>query len=444
MDPTLVTATMFGILIVCILLGVPLAFALGSVGVIFTIALWGWDGLYVVGARTLATMSSEVLICVPLFILMGALLQHAGMADALYTMVHRWAGKLPGALAMGTVVICYFIGAMSGITGAAAVSLGLIAIPSMLKRNYDKKLAAGTVAGGSTLCLIVPPSITMVIFCAMSLLSIGQLFMAGVLPGVVIAGLFIAYLLVQGIRHPDRMPPLPEQERRAITLKDKISSTAVVFPTLLIIASVLGSIFTGMATPNEAAAVGVVATIAVSALYHRFTWKVIKGASVEALKSSAMIMWILVGAHIFSSVYHALGASRFIQSILVGWGLSRWYVLGLVLFIVLVMGMFIDSTPIIVLIVPLVFPIVVSLGFNATWFGLVFNIAIMIGYLSPPFGLVLFYIKSVCPPEVSMGDLYRSVIPFIVLELISIGIFIAFPNIVLWLPRLIIGRHIVG
>lgn len=444
MDPALVTAAMFGMLVVCILLGVPLAFALGSVGVIFTIALWGWSGLYVVGARTLATMSSEILICVPLFILMGALLQYAGMADALYTMVHRWAGKLPGALAMGTVVICYFIGAMSGVTGAAAVSLGLIAIPSMLKRNYDKKVAVGTVAGGSTLCLIVPPSITMVLFCAMSLLSIGQMFIAGVLPGAVIAGLFIAYLLVQGIRHPDRMPPLPEQERRAITLKDKITSTAVVFPTLFIIASVLGSIFTGMATPNEAAAVGVVATIAVSALYHRFNWKVIKGASVEALKSSVMIMWILVGAHIFSSVYQALGANQFIEDILLGLGLSPWYVLGLVLFIVLVMGMFIDAAPIIVLVVPLVFPIMVSLGFNALWFAIVFNIAVMIGYLSPPFGLVLFYIKGVCPPEVSMGDIYRSVIPFIVLELISIGILIAFPNIILWLPRLVIGRRIVG
>jgi len=442
MSVGLITLLMFASLFVCIALGIPIAFALGSVGIIFTTCLWGWRGLYVVAARCWYTMLSPTLVAVPLFILLGALLQRAGLADALYDVVYKWAGKVRGALAMGTVVICVFIGAMSAVSGAAAVSLGLIAIPSMLKRNYNKIVAVGTVAGGATLCLIVPPSITLILFGAMSNVSIGQLFIAGIIPGILLASLFMIYLAIQAKRHPEQMPPLPPEER--VSLKVKAKSTLGVLPTVAVIVVVLGSIFTGMATPTEAASVGAVATMGAAAIFHKLNLGLIKTSSIAALKSTSMVLWILVGAYIFAAVYQALGATEFIEGFLLGIGVSRWFMLGVILLIVLVLGMFISAGAIVIMLVPIAMPLIEAAGFNILWFAILFNVAIMIGYLSPPFGLVLFYMKGVCPEGITMGDIYRAVLPFIVLELIGMGILILFPEIILWLPRLIMGEVIVG
>jgi tripartite ATP-independent transporter DctM subunit len=442
MEAGLVTILMFGSFILCIMMGVPLAWGLGSVGIIFTIWLWGVPGLYVVAARTLATMSSPTVIAVPLFILMGTMLQYSGLADALYTMVHRWAGRMRGALAMGTIVICILIGAMSGISGAAAISLGMIALPSMLKRNYDKRLSIGTIAGGSTLCLLIPPSITLILFGAMSNVSIGQMFIAGVVPGLLLASLFIIYLAIKAWLQPELMPALAVEER--VSRKEKIGSLIAALPVLIVIVGVLGSIFTGAATPTEAAAVGAVLTIGTSALYGRLNWQLIRTSTIQAMKVNAMVMWILVGAHVFSSVYQALGATEYINSFILGMEASRWVVLSGILLIVLVMGMFIDPGAIVIVVVPIAVPILEKLGFNILWFAILFNIAIMIGYLSPPFGLVLFYMKGVCQQveiqeTITIGDIYRAVLPFVAIEIFAIVLLMIFPEIVLWLPRLVMG-----
>lgn len=443
MSVGLITLFMFVSLFACLATGVPIAFALGGVAVISTALLWGGQGLYVIFARTWSTMFSEVLLCVPLFIFLGQILLGSGLADALYTMIYRWAGKLRGALAMGTTAICVPIGAMSAISGAAAISLGLIAIPSMLKRNYDKVITVGTVAGASTLCLIVPPSITLILFGALSNVSIGQLFIGGVIPGVLLALLFIIYLAIQALRHPALMPALPPEER--VPLKEKVKSTLVVVPTLGIIMAVLGTIFLGVATPTEAAAVGVVACLVVSVFYRRLSWKLLKKAITETTKITAMVMWILIAAYGFAATYQALGAAEWFEDILLGMGGRSWIIVPLVLLIALILGMFIDPGAICALLVPLVVPILVEIGhFHILWFAMLFNIALMIGYLSPPFGLVLFYMKSVCPAEITITDIYRSVIPFIVLEIVGMGIIAAFPDIVLWLPRLVMGIKIVG
>ncbi|MBA7668125.1 C4-dicarboxylate TRAP transporter large permease protein DctM [subsurface metagenome] len=243
LSPEIVTLLMFGCLLLGLAIGIPISFALGAVGAGFGIWLWGWDGCYVVFSRNWALMNTSILMAVPLFILMGTILQGSGLADALFSMIHRWAGALPGGLAIGAVVVCVFFGAMSGLTGAAAISLGLVALPAMLKRGYSKHIAVGTIAGGSTLCVMIPPSVIMIFVALFGEISVGQMFIAGILPGLLIATLFIIYLFITAKRHPEQAPPVPPEERG--DWKGKIASLSAGLPTVLVIALVLGTIFTG-------------------------------------------------------------------------------------------------------------------------------------------------------------------------------------------------------
>lgn len=438
----LITGLMFGLFLMTLALGIPLVFSLGAIAVAFAWALWGPQGLYVVAVQTFGVISKEIFVAVPLFIFMGNLLQRSGTADALYEMMYRWSGRLPGGLAIGTIAVSTLIAAMSGVAGAAAVSLGLFALPSMLDRGYSKSVAMGCIMGGATLAILIPPSVTMVIFGTFSLMSIGQFFIAGVMPGIMIAIMFIIYLIGASIRNPKIAPPLPP-ERRA-SWKEKFASLIAMLPALLVIASVLGSIFTGAATPSEAAGVGVVGTLVVAAIYRQLNWKMVKESCFRTVRVTSMVMWIIIGASIFAAVYQRLGASQLMRSLLVGQELSPMLIMAGILVLILIMGMFLDSVAIIILLVPIVCPTVVDLGFNLLHFATLFIVAIMVGYLTPPFGLCLFYMRGVAPPEISTGEIYRAVIPYIGILLIALVILTVFPDITLWLPRLIVGRDIVG
>lgn len=442
MSIEVITGLMFGLFLMTLALGVPLVFSLSAIAVAFAWFLWGPQGLYVVAVQTFGVIRKEIFIAVPLFIFMGSLLQRSGLADALYEMMYRWAGRLPGGLAIGTIVVCTLVAAMSGIAGAAAVSLGLFALPSMLDRGYSKSVVLGSIMGGATLAILIPPSVTMIIMGSFALMSIGQLFMAGVLPGLMLATMFIIYLIVTTSRNPKIAPPLPP-ERRA-SWKGKFSSLLVILPTIILIAGVLGSIFTGAATPTEASSVGVVGTLIAAAIYRNLNWKMVKEACFRAVRVNCMVMWIIIGASLFSAVYQNLGASELMRGLLVGRELSPMLIMTGILLLILIMGMFLDSVAIIILLVPIVCPIVVDLGFNLVHFAVLFVVAIMVGYLTPPFGLCLFYIRGVAPPEITTGEIYRAVIPYIVILLIGLAILTVFPDIALWLPRLIVGREIVG
>ena len=433
-----ITILMFAFFIVALFMGVPLAFVLGAVGVIFTVFLWGTHGLYIVASLTWKMMSSEVLIAVPLFILMGAFLQRSGIADSLYETAHKWAGPLHGGLAIGTIVICALFGAMAGIAGAATVSLGLIAIPSMKSRGYSTSMSVGPIAAGGTLGILIPPSVPMIFYGLFARMSIGKLFLAGILPGVLIAILLIIYIIILGIKYPESCPALPPEER--VSFRNKIKALLTVLPVILLIAAVLGSIFSGMATPTESAIVGVIGSFLIALYKKKVTWIFLKESTFSTLSVTTMVLWVMIGAAVFAGVYQALGASELLQRVASG-GIpgGKWIILLTILVLLLVLGMFLDAGAVIILLVPTVVPLIETLGFNTLWFSILFVLTIMIGYLSPPFGLCLFYLRGVAPPDIKTIEIYKAVLPYIAVLLIGLIILIIIPEISIWLPRFVMG-----
>ncbi|RJQ83918.1 MAG: TRAP transporter large permease subunit [Desulfobacteraceae bacterium] len=434
-----VTILMFFFFMAGLFIGIPLAFVLGATGVVFTIALWGINGLYVVPSLTWQMMGSEVLIAVPLFVLMGAVLQRSGIADDLYDVAYKWAGSINGGLGAGTIAICALFAAMAGIAGAATVSLGLIALPAMRKRGYSVGLSVGTIAAGGTLGILIPPSVPMIFYALFARMSIGQLFLAGILPGLLFGALLASYILIMGKLRPDTCPSIPLEERAS--LREKFSALPEVMPALILIILVLGSIFSGVATPTESASVGVVGSFFVALIKRRVNFQLIKESTFQTVHITTMVIWVMMGAAVFAAVYQALGASQLVDKIAAtgDFAVNRWFIMGLILAILFIVGMFLDASAIVILFVPTMVPLITKLGFDPLWFSVIFIITLMVGYLSPPFGLSLFYMKGIAPKDVSTSAIYRSVLPFIGIFLFGIVLLTLFPGIVLWLPKYLMG-----
>jgi tripartite ATP-independent transporter DctM subunit len=432
MSIELVTLIMFGGLITCLLLGIPLAWSLGGVSVVVSYIQWGPGSLMMVVYNTFGSMWSIVLVAIPLFMAMGLLMEKSGIAEALFEAIHVWSGQLRGGIAMGVVIICVLFAAMTGVSAAATLTMGVIALPAMLKRGYDKGLALGAIAGPGTLGILIPPSIVSILLAMVGNLSVGKLFMAGIGPGILLAGLFILYIGIRGWINPDLCPTHPEK----FTLRQKLASLKMVILPLLIVMSVLGSIFLGIATPTEAGALGVVAVLFAVAVHKRFDWKLIKEVTVETFRITGLTMWIFYGAMFFSAVYARAGGAVFLGDLVTGAGMNRWLVILSMMGLSFVMGMFVDPFAIIFILAPICFPIVKSLGFDPVWFGILFVINMQMGYVTPPFGYQLFYLKSVAPPEISTADIYKSVMPFIGVLVVGMILLMVFPQIALWLPEL--------
>lgn len=432
MSIELVTLVMFGGLIVSLMLGIPLAWCLGGVAAIVTYLLWGTEGMLLIVFNTFGSMWNIVLVAIPLFISMGILLERAGIAEALFETMHRWSGRLRGGIAMGTVVICAIFAAMSGVTATATLTMGLIAVPAMLRRGYNKNIALGTVAGAGTLGILIPPSIISILIALIGRVSVGKLFMAGVVPGLLLGALFIAYIGIRAWLNPQLCPPHPER----FTLREKVISTRAVLLPLLIILAVLGSIFFGIATPTEASSLGVVAVLIAVGVHRRFSWKIIRETTAETFRITVLTMWIFFGAMAFAAVYARAGGIGFITEIIMGLGLGRWGILIAINLIAFLLGMFLDPFAIIFILVPIGFPIIRELGFDPIWFGILFVLNMQMGYVTPPFGYQLFYLKSVAPPGITTGDIYRSIFPFLGILIIGMAIIMIFPQIALWLPNL--------
>ncbi len=430
-----ITLLLFSSLIVLLITGMPLAFCLSVVSVIATIFLWGPEALFQIASTTFGYTLNIILVAVPLFVFMANVLMKSDIADELYETFYHWSGRMSGGLAIGTVVICGIFAAMSGLSGAATVSMGLIAIPSMLKRNYDKHLAVGCVAAGGALGILIPPSVVMIIYAVFCGVSVGKLFLAGIVPGLLLAGLFVLYIGVRCALNPKLGPAVPKEE--AATWSEKMSSLkAIILPCLLIIA-VIGSIFFGVATPTEAAAIGATGSLVCAAIKKKLTWKAFKEASLSTLVLSTMLMWIVIGASCFASVYTALGAPDMLNSIIMDAGLGKWTILIILQLSYFILGMLMDPTGIVMLTTPVYIPIITSLGFDPVWFGILFIINMEMGYLTPPFGYNLFYMRSVVPTSVmKMKEIYISVFPFITIQAICLILIILFPEIALWLPNL--------
>lgn len=435
-----ITLLLFICLFFLIFAGVPLAFALGSVAIIFSYFFLGPKSLYLLTSRTSGAMFNYVMLAVPLFMFMAHVLERSGLADDLYHAFHLWMGPIRGGLAVGTVLICTAMAAMSGVSAAAVLTMGVIAVPAMMKRGYDKSIVLGSTMAGGALGQLIPPSVLMVVYGGMAGVSVGKLFMGGVIPGLMLSGFFVLYIAVRSFFQKDLAPALPPEERREVTWKMKfVALKAIVLPALLI-AGVLGSIFRGVATPTEAAAIGAFGSLVCGLIYGRLSWQVVKDACLSTLKSTSMVMWIMIGSLLFVSFYFGAGGADFVKDTLVGIKLSRWVIILGMQLVIFVLGCLMDPAGIIMLCTPLWVPVIKALGFDPLWFGVLFIVNLEMSYLTPPFGYNLFYMKSIAPEGVTMTDIYRSVTPFVALQGLGLALCMIFPEIITWLPGKMIGN----
>ena len=345
-------------------------------------------------------------------------------------------GWLPGGLAAGTVVICAIFAAMAGISSVATITMGLIALPSMLKRGYDKQMVVGCISAGGALGILIPPSIIMIIYGSMAEVSIGQLFIGGILPGILLAALFVIYVLVRCFLNPKMGPPVEER----FSMQEKLRSVkAVILPGLLVVL-VLGVIYSGAATPTEAAGIGALGAMVVALLHGRLSRKDFKASLLSTLSLNAMVMWIVIGAVSFTHVLAYAGVSRLIQDVILSLGLSKWIIYFCMQMIYFVLGCFLDPAGIIMLTTPVFVPLIKALGFDPVWFGVIFTINMEMAYITPPFGFNLFIMKAIVPPNISMSDIYRSIVPFVALQALCLVICTIFPQIILYLPSAMITK----
>lgn len=430
------TLLFFGSLLLFLVLGLPLAFVLGGVSVIFLYFTWGIDSFYMVASQVWGSMNSFTLVAIPLFVLMAMLLERTGVAQALYGMMHLWWGGVRGGLAIGTVVICTIFAAMVGISGAAVVTMGTIALPAMLERGYDKRMALGCISAGGGLGVLIPPSVLMILYALITGVSVGKLFAAGVVPGILLAVMLCAYIFIRCWIQPGMGPALPPNERG--TWAQKFGALRAVLLPMLVVVLVLGSILLGLATPTEAAAMGVLGAIIAGLVHRRLTWALLRESSVRTFRLTGMILWILFAAHAFSAAYQSMGAQTLIQDLMGHIPGGPWGTIIFVQLVLLLLGMVLDPVGIMLITLPVFLPVVTALGFDPIWFGILFIINMEIGYQTPPFGFNLFYMKGIVPPSITMGDIYQSVIPYTLVMLLGMVIIMILPGLATWLPSLVL------
>jgi len=429
---------MFGSLLVLLMAGLPLAFVTGGLACVFLFVLGDADMLNMVPSRIFPLMTDYQLSAIPLFILMAAMLERAGLIQQMFDVVYKLLGGLRGGLASATVFASTILAAMVGIIGAAVVTMGIIALPAMLRRNYDPKIAMGAIMAGGTLGILIPPSILAIIYAVVAEQSVGELFIGAVMPGLMLASLYIAYITVRCYINPELGPALPPDER--LSAREKVNLLGGMVAPITLITLVLGVIFTGVATPVEAAGIGTFGAFVVAALHRRLTWETVHQACVTTLKASAMVLWIIFGATVFVGLYVVEGGQTFVADALQGSGLGRWGILILMQIILVVLGMFLDWVGILLLCVPIFVPIVKALGFDPLWFGVLYLVNMQISFLSPPFGYALFYLRGVAPPEIPMIDIFKAALPFLGLQITGLTLCMLFPQIILWLPGLVYGN----
>lgn len=437
LGPGATTLAMFGSMLVLMLIGTPLAWTLLIVGTGSAWLLWGPFSLDMMVLSAFGVMNTFVLVALPLFIFMGLVLQRSGITDALFQMIHKLMGGVRGGLGMGTVLICAIIAAMAGVTGAATVSLGLIALPAMLARGYDKRMVTGSIMAGGALGFLIPPSVTMILYAFLTRESVGKLFAAGIGPGLLLAVLYMIYIGIRCRLNPRLGPPIAEAER--VDWRGKLASLRSLALPGLLIATVLSFTFFGITSPTEASAIGAAGSLVCAAAYRTLSLEVVKSALHETARIMGMLMWIMVAAVIFSKVYIGLGAGRVVEDLIADAGMGPYLVLGAIILTYFALGMFLDDSSIMFITIPLFVPIVANLGFDPVWFGVVFILAMQSAYLTPPFGYNLFYMRSVAPPEITTVDLYKAVVPFILLQITGLALVVAFPQIALWLPETLFG-----
>ena len=420
-------------------IGFPVAFAMIAVAFSFGYWAFGPSIIFQFIQKIDAMASNFVLAAVPLFIFMGAMLERAGIAERLFEAIHLWTRRLPGGLAVGTVLMCVVFAASSGVIGATETVVGLLTIPVMLKYKYDKPLISGVICAGGSLGTIIPPSIVVVLLGPVANVSIGDLMFGMLFPGLLMAFLYILYILGLCMIWPEagpRIPPSPDDP--SFLEKCRISIVAL-WPPMLLIAAVLGSIMFGIAAPTEAAALGALGALLLSVFYGDFSLGVLHEAVVKTLKVTVMILTILLAGNMFAGVFIAGGGVQTTEQLIAAANLGPWLTLGLFLFICFLAGFILDWISILLIFIPVFMPIINAMGFDAVWFCVLFLIIIQTSYLSPPMAPAIFYLRGIAPPEITIHHMFRGVVPFIVLQLLTLAITAAFPQLVLWLPSVLLG-----
>lgn len=432
-----ITALMILSFMAILAAGLPLAFATGAVAVIFALFLFGPGSLNLIVSRVFTLMGNYVLVSVPLFILMACILERAGVAEDLFQAVHVWSGRLRGGLAVAVIISCAIMAAMVGVIGAEVVTMGVVALPAMLSRKYDKDLALGSICAGGGLATLIPPSVVFIMYGLTAGVSVGQLYMAGVVPGLLLAGLYIAYIMIRSYLQPELAPAASEEER-TMPLRQKLGLLRGLILPGLVALSVLGSLYAGLATPTEAAGVGCLGAFIAAAVNRRLTWENIGRAVVDTTKVTCMLYWLFFGASTLIGVYTLAGGTNFMKQTITALPIGPWGILALMMIIWIILGCLIDWIGILLLTAPIFVPIIESLGFNSVWFGVLFCMNMQISYLSPPFGPAVFYLKAVTPPEITVGDIFHSIWPFMALQVVALITVMVFPQLALWLPSLMI------
>jgi tripartite ATP-independent transporter DctM subunit len=418
--------------------GFPIAFVLGSLGLLFGVFIMD---LPILGSlfitKIWGLMSEPVLAAIPLFIFMGCMIEKAGLAELLYETIYRWLGPLRGGLALATVVFCTVFAATTGIVGASVTAMGLLALPTMLKRGYDIPLATGCICAGGTLGILIPPSIMLIIYGPAGGVSVAKLYAGAFMPRFLLSALFMGYIAIRSWLNPKLCPAMPLEEREERSFREYVyEGFTALLPTLFLIFAVLGTIFFGLCAPTEAAGIGALGSIILAAGYGRFNYGILKEVSLITFRITAMILFVTVGANLFTAVFLYGGGGTALTDLLMQWDLGRWGILAVVMVIVFFLGALIDWIGILLIIVPIFSPFLKSLGFDPLWVGLLICINLQMSFLTPPFAYAIFYLKGISPPEVQLSHIIRGVTPYIALQATGLFLCILFPQICLWLPSL--------
>ena len=431
-----IAVLMFSTFMLLLLTGQRVFGAIGFVAAVFALALWGEGAAEMPFASTITLLNWYPMLTLPMFVFMGYMLSESGIASDLYRMFHVWTGPMRGGLAVGTILLMVAISAMNGLSVAGMAIGATIAMPELLKRGYDKIMVTGVIQAGSTLGIMIPPSVVLVLYGMIARQPVGQLWLAGVGPGLLLAALFILYIVIRCHLQPHLGPPLPLEERQQITWGEKIRLLRAGILPLLIIFSMTGLFMMGVTSMVESSAVGALAATLVAAFKGRITRTVMEDTLRKSLAVSAMFMWIILAALAFGAVFDGLGAVKAIEILfLEKWGLEPWQVLVLMQLTYLLMGTFLDDTAMLIIVAPLYVPLIISLGFNPIWYGILYTITCQIAYITPPFGYNLFLMRAMAPKEVTLIDIYKSIVPFVLIMLVGLVLVIVFPEIALWLPN---------
>ncbi len=441
MSPELIAILIFSSMMLMLLTGQRVFGAIGGVATLFALMLWGKGGSQMPFNAAFALLNWYPLLTLPLFVYMGYMFSESGIASDLYKMFHVWMGSIHGGLAIGTMGLMVAVSAMNGLSVAGMAIGASLAMPEMLERKYDKVMVTGVIQAGSSLGIMVPPSVVLVLYGMIARQPVGQLWLAGVFPGLLLAGLFIAYIYIRCRLQPHMGPSLSAEELEEITWSQKFRLLRAGIVPLVIIFSMTGLFLMGITSLVECSAAGAVATTFAALVKGRLNRRVLDETLKNTLSVSCMFMWVILAALCFGAVFDGLGAVHAIKTLFIErWSLSPFGVLVMMQLSYILMGMFLDDTAMLIIVAPLYVPLIISLGYNPIWYGVLYTITCQIAYMTPPFGYNLFLMKAMAPPEVTIADIYRSIVPFVLVMILGLAIVMLFPQIALWLPNLYFGR----